>query len=193
MGRYPSCGVGADVNGQLGNNVPADVLVPKAVDTSGVLAGKTVTAISAGLLHCLALRSKQDSRQLGIWHPRSIGKRRHFPEQHSSGGDHHLWNCIISEPIDRHCGRRMYSLALTSTGSVRLGETTPMASWATTAPLPALCQLLSRRSRKSMPSPRRPERPSPAVAPMAAFLPGARTATNWAIGRQHHHRADTLQ
>ena len=37
--------------GQLGNNSTTDSTVPVAVDTGGVLAGKTVTAISAGVYH----------------------------------------------------------------------------------------------------------------------------------------------
>ena len=39
---------GRNHDGQLGNNTTTDSLVPVAVDTSGVLAGKTVTAITAG-------------------------------------------------------------------------------------------------------------------------------------------------
>ena len=37
--------------GSSGNNTTADSKVPVAVDTSGVLAGKTLTAISAGENH----------------------------------------------------------------------------------------------------------------------------------------------
>ena len=43
--------------GQLGYNSAADSLVPVAVDTSGVLAGKTVLAVAAGSVHTLALCS----------------------------------------------------------------------------------------------------------------------------------------
>ena len=43
--------------GQLGNNSTTQSAVPVQVDASGVLAGKTVTAIGAGHNHCLALCS----------------------------------------------------------------------------------------------------------------------------------------
>jgi len=46
---------GYNVYGQLGNNSAAPSNVPVAVDQSGVLAGKTVIAISAGPFHNLAL------------------------------------------------------------------------------------------------------------------------------------------
>jgi alpha-tubulin suppressor-like RCC1 family protein len=65
---------GGGMSGQLGNNNAADSLVPVAVTTSGVLAGKTVVAISAGGSHSLALCSDgtlvawggNDQGQLGI-------------------------------------------------------------------------------------------------------------------------------
>ena len=41
--------------GQLGNNSTAGSAVPVAVDTAGVLAGKTVTAISTGSYHSCAV------------------------------------------------------------------------------------------------------------------------------------------
>ena len=41
--------------GQLGNNSTTNSSVPVAVDTSGVLAGKTVTAITAGDIHTCAV------------------------------------------------------------------------------------------------------------------------------------------
>lgn len=43
--------------GQLGNSTPPYSSVPVAVNTSVVLAGKTVTAVAAGASHCLALCS----------------------------------------------------------------------------------------------------------------------------------------
>lgn len=46
-----------DTFGQLGNNSTALSLVPIAVDTSGVLAGKTITKIAAGRSHVLVLAS----------------------------------------------------------------------------------------------------------------------------------------
>jgi alpha-tubulin suppressor-like RCC1 family protein len=46
---------GANDSGQLGNDSFNDSLVPVPVSTNGVLAGKSVAAIAAGVSHCLAL------------------------------------------------------------------------------------------------------------------------------------------
>lgn len=48
---------GTNASGQLGNNTTQTSLVPVAVSTSGVLAGKTLTAISAGTSHTCAVAS----------------------------------------------------------------------------------------------------------------------------------------
>ena len=48
---------GRNTNGQLGNNITTSSQVPVLVNTAGVLAGKTVVAVSAGSYHCLALCS----------------------------------------------------------------------------------------------------------------------------------------
>jgi len=49
---------GLNSYGQLGNNSTTDSSVPVQVDTSGVLAGKTITAIAAGVYHSMALDSE---------------------------------------------------------------------------------------------------------------------------------------
>ena len=46
---------GANASGQVGNNSTTDALVPVAVDRTGVLANKVVTALTAGVLHKVAL------------------------------------------------------------------------------------------------------------------------------------------
>ncbi len=48
---------GNNASGQLGNNSTTPSLVPVAVDTSGVLAGKTMRAISVGALYTCAIAS----------------------------------------------------------------------------------------------------------------------------------------
>ena len=48
---------GANLFGQLGNGNNTDSNVPVAVTTSGVLAGKTITAVAAGRYHSIALAS----------------------------------------------------------------------------------------------------------------------------------------
>ncbi|HJM04686.1 MAG TPA: prepilin-type N-terminal cleavage/methylation domain-containing protein [Candidatus Saccharimonadaceae bacterium] len=61
-GRYHSCAVADGEafcwgynSGRLGNNSSVASLVPVAVSTAGVLAGKTVTAVGAGISHTCAL------------------------------------------------------------------------------------------------------------------------------------------
>jgi alpha-tubulin suppressor-like RCC1 family protein len=46
---------GYNSNGQLGNNTTADSSAPIAVNTTGVLAGRTVSAITAGGVHTCAV------------------------------------------------------------------------------------------------------------------------------------------
>lgn len=46
---------GPNGNGQLGNNTTTGSNVPVAVDTTGALAGKTITAISGGGAHSCAV------------------------------------------------------------------------------------------------------------------------------------------
>jgi alpha-tubulin suppressor-like RCC1 family protein len=62
-GAYHSCAVadgrafcwGGNHSGQLGNTTTTDSSVPVAVNISGALAGKTVTAMAAGLFHSCAV------------------------------------------------------------------------------------------------------------------------------------------
>lgn len=54
----PASSWGYGSSGQLGNNATANSGVPTGVDTSGVLAGKTLTAISAGYAHACALSAE---------------------------------------------------------------------------------------------------------------------------------------
>jgi prepilin-type N-terminal cleavage/methylation domain-containing protein len=70
VGRYHSCAIASNSNaycwglassGQLGNNSTTSSLVPVAVDTSGVLNGKTITGITAGLTHTCATSSDNQS------------------------------------------------------------------------------------------------------------------------------------
>ncbi|MGH7217887.1 MAG: IPT/TIG domain-containing protein [Candidatus Microsaccharimonas sp.] len=63
-------GWGYNAQGQLGNNATTNSPVPVTVDASGLLAGKTVTAISAGLNHSMALSS---DGQLFTWGENQYG------------------------------------------------------------------------------------------------------------------------
>ena len=62
---------GLNNNGQLGNGTTTDSSIPVAVTRTGVLAGKTVTAISAGETCCLALCS---DGTLVAWGSNSVGQ-----------------------------------------------------------------------------------------------------------------------
>ncbi len=62
---------GYGTGGQLGNGTAADSLTPVAVDTTGVLAGKTITHITAGSEHSLALTS---DGSLYAWGPNWSGQ-----------------------------------------------------------------------------------------------------------------------
>ncbi len=68
-GRVACWGDGG--SGQLGNGGTADSSVPVAVDASGVLAGKTVTQVSAGRGHTCALTS---DGQVACWGSNSSGR-----------------------------------------------------------------------------------------------------------------------
>ena len=66
-GVYETCAIASDnqaycwglnTNGQLGNNSTTQSLVPVAVDTSGVLASKTIVTISAGDAHACVTSSE---------------------------------------------------------------------------------------------------------------------------------------
>ncbi len=66
-GDYHTCAVadgaaycwGNGTQGQLGNGGMVDSNIPVAVSSSGVLAGKTVTAIAAGYNHTCAVASSR--------------------------------------------------------------------------------------------------------------------------------------
>jgi len=58
------------INGRLGNNSNIDSKVPVAVDTSGALNGKTVTAIAVGEFHTCAIASGQAY----CWGPNGYGQ-----------------------------------------------------------------------------------------------------------------------
>jgi prepilin-type N-terminal cleavage/methylation domain-containing protein len=57
---------GWNIFGQLGNNSTTNALVPVAVDTTGVLSGKTVKGLSSGSLHACALASDDQAYCWGL-------------------------------------------------------------------------------------------------------------------------------
>ncbi len=83
-GQYHTCAVadakaycwGSNLYGQLGNNSTTESPVPVAVDTAGVLAGKTVTAITAGQYHTCVVADGQ-GLLLGQQRQRATGQQHH--------------------------------------------------------------------------------------------------------------------
>ena len=57
---------GGNSSGQLGNNSTINSGVPVAVNTSGVLAGKTIKQISAGSSHTCAIASDDKAYCWGV-------------------------------------------------------------------------------------------------------------------------------
>ncbi len=57
---------GSGANGRLGNNSTANSLVPVAVDTTGVLSGKTILQISGGFNHACAVASDNNAYCWGL-------------------------------------------------------------------------------------------------------------------------------
>ena len=79
---------GANVTGQLGDGSTTSTDVPVAVERSGVLAGKTLTQISAGWFDTCALDSTGAAYCWGDNHERR-SRRRHHYRLHRSGDRGH--------------------------------------------------------------------------------------------------------
>ena len=64
---------GAGSSGQLGNGTTSMTKVPVAVNTTGVLAGKTIKQISAGTSHTCAIASDDKAYCWGDGYPGQLG------------------------------------------------------------------------------------------------------------------------
>ena len=64
---------GAGSSGKLGNNSTTNSLIPAAVNTTGVLAGKTIKQISAGSMHTCAIASDDKAYCWGDGYPGQLG------------------------------------------------------------------------------------------------------------------------
>jgi alpha-tubulin suppressor-like RCC1 family protein len=100
--------------GQLGNNSLTDSSVPVPVNTSGVLAGKTVVAISAGDRFSLALTS---DGLVFAWGLQTEGQGGSGVSSTPSIGPHALTTLAAKTVIAISAGER-HCLALTSDGKV---------------------------------------------------------------------------
>lgn len=68
---YFASGWGRNLSGQLGNDSTTDTSVPVSVTTTGALAGKTITQVSAGYSHSCALTS---AATVACWGSNSFGE-----------------------------------------------------------------------------------------------------------------------
>lgn len=100
---------GANTFGELGIGSNNQSLVPVPVDTSGVLSGKTLVAISAGMSHMLALSSEGKVYTWGDW---AFGSGSTIPVSVSSTGE------LSGKSIVSIAAGSDFSLALSSDGRV---------------------------------------------------------------------------
>ena len=110
---------GVNNYGQLGNNRTTSSSVPAAVDQTGVLAGKTVTAISAGLSHVLALCSDGN---LAAWGYNIYGQL----------GNDGVTNSLVPVAVDRSgvlAGRTLSRVVAGKYHSLALCGDGTMAAW----------------------------------------------------------------
>lgn len=111
---------GNNSQGELGNNSSVKSLVPVAVDRSGILQGKTVTAITAGLYHNIALCS---DGTLAAWGFNSNGQL--------GDGTGELYR-RVPVAVDRSgalAGKRVVSIAAGNYHNIALCSDGTLAAW----------------------------------------------------------------
>jgi len=103
-------------SGRLGNNSSTSSSVPVAVDGSGVLAGKTVTAVAAGNVHSLALCS---DGTVAAWGAGAEGQLGNNATTDSSVPVAVVQSGVLAgKTVVAVAGGRVHSLALCSDGTV---------------------------------------------------------------------------
>ena len=87
--RWPTAGLllGTQQYGQLGDDSTTDSMVPVAVDTTGPLAGRTVTAIAAGVLSRVC-GGRGQGVLLGPQQLRATRQQQHHQLERAGGGGH---------------------------------------------------------------------------------------------------------
>ena len=110
---------GYNVYGQLGNNSAAASNVPVAVDQSGVLAGKTVIAISAGPFHNLALCS---DGTMAAWGNNNYG-------QLGTGDKTTNRVPVTVNPVGALAGKQVVAVAAAAYSSFALCADGTLAAW----------------------------------------------------------------
>ena len=110
---------GYNAYGQLGNNSATPSSVPVAVDRSGVLAGKTVIAISAGPFHNLALSS---DGSVAAWGYNNYG-------QLGTGDTTTRRVPALVIPAGALAGKHVVAVAAAAYGSFALCDDGSLAAW----------------------------------------------------------------
>ena len=109
-------GWGLGTAGQLGNNATASSAVPVAVITAGVLNGKTVIAMSAGVYHTLALCSDGTVAAWGLNNAGQLGNNSYVnssvPVAVNTGG------ALAGKTVAALVAGQLHSVALCSDGTV---------------------------------------------------------------------------
>lgn len=129
---------GYSAYGQLGNNSFAQSsAVPVAVNTTGVLSGKTVVAVAAGYNHSMALCS---DGTLAAWGDNSYGQLGNITANSRIPVAVNTAGALSGKTVVAMSGGYIIAWHFARTARWWLGVTTPPASLATTAPSTAQCQ-----------------------------------------------------
>jgi alpha-tubulin suppressor-like RCC1 family protein len=107
---------GGGSSGQLGNNSTQDSLVPVTVTTTGVLAGKVVTAVACGQQHCLALCSDGTVAAWGFNGEGQLGNNSQFNK--SVPVAINTFGVLAGKTVIAISAGSIHSLALCSDGTI---------------------------------------------------------------------------
>ena len=108
---------GANGQGELGNNSTMDSLIPVKISTFGSLISKTVTSISCGQMHTIALDTTGAVHAWGYNYNGQLGNSNmyvesHIPVQISTFGS------LVSKTVNSIACGPSYTIALDATGTV---------------------------------------------------------------------------
>ena len=151
---------GNNAFGQLGDGYTGGSSVPVAVDTSGVLAGKTLTQITAGLGSACALDSAGVAycwgyNYYGELGDPSIAFSTFLPVPVDTSG------VLAGKTLTQITAGWEHTCALDTAGAATAGATTPKATSVTTTPPKPRCQCLPGRMRPPASPPFRATPPPP--------------------------------
>jgi alpha-tubulin suppressor-like RCC1 family protein len=121
---------GGNANGQLGNNSLVTATTPVAVDMTGVLAGKTVAAISASGFHCVA---RTTDGQLFAWGLNDFGQLgNNSRNQANAPVAVNMSGALAGKTIVAACAARQY-LGAAGSHTVALASDGKLYAWGVNA------------------------------------------------------------